>query len=132
VGAGGPEQRLREQDQDGVDAELLFPGTSAIHGIGVGDRNAYLAMLRAYNDYLGEEYCRVAPDRLWGVGMLPSKDVDAKIAEMQHCKAIGLRAVSLNDYPAGQPYPTPEDDRLWAAAIDLEMPLTIHYTMSRG
>ena len=25
-GTGSPEQRLREQDQDGVDAEVLFPG----------------------------------------------------------------------------------------------------------
>src|SRR6266508_1955673 len=27
IGSGPPEQRLREQDQDGVDAELLYPGT---------------------------------------------------------------------------------------------------------
>src|SRR5438094_9987151 len=26
IGSGPPEQRLREQDQDGVDAELLYPG----------------------------------------------------------------------------------------------------------
>src|SRR5947209_12864102 len=76
VGAGGPAQRLQEQDQDGIDAELIFPGTSATHGLGVPDRNAYLSFLRAYNDYLGEDYCAYAPDRLWGVGMLPSKDVD--------------------------------------------------------
>ena len=27
-GTGSPEQRLREQDKDGVDAEVLFPATS--------------------------------------------------------------------------------------------------------
>ncbi len=132
VGAGSPEQRLREQDRDGVDAELLFPGSSAVHGMRVPEREAYLAMLRAYNDYLAEEYCVYAPDRLFGVGMLPSGDLDLKIAELERQKRNGLRAVTLHEYPAGQPYPTPEDDRVWAAALDLEMPLCIHTTMSRG
>lgn len=131
VGSGPPEQRLREQDQDGVDAELLFPGTSATHGMRVRDHNAYLAMVRAYNDYLAE-YCAHAPDRLFGVGILPSGDVDLKITELERLKRMGLRAVGLNGYPAGEPYPTPEDDPFWAAAIDLQMPLCIHTSMSRG
>lgn len=131
VGAGPPEQRLREQDQDGVGAELIYPGTSATHGIRVKDQDAYVAMVHAYNDYLAD-YCAVAPDRLWGVGMLPAGDVDLKIAEMTWMKQRGLRAVGVNGYPAGQPHPTPEDDRFWAAAIDLDFPLTIHTTISRG
>ncbi len=38
-GTGGPEQRLRELDQDGVDAEVLYagPGSSALIG-GLRDR----------------------------------------------------------------------------------------------
>jgi predicted TIM-barrel fold metal-dependent hydrolase len=132
VGSGGPAQRLREQDEDGVGAELLFPGSSAVHGIRVADRDAYLAMVDAYNDYLAEEYCSYAPDRLFGVGMLPSGDLDLKVAQLERFKRIGLRAASLHEFPAGQPYPTPEDDRFWAAALDLEMPLSIHTTMSRG
>lgn len=131
VGAGPPQQRLREQDQDGVEGELLFPGSSATHGIRVKNDDAYLAMLRAYNDYLAD-YCKAAPDRLWGVGMLPAGDIDLKIDEMTRMKQIGLSAVGLNGFPAGQPFPTPEDDRFWAAAIDLQIPLTIHTTMSRS
>jgi predicted TIM-barrel fold metal-dependent hydrolase len=88
-------------------------------------------MLCAYNDYLAEEYCAFAPDRLFGVGILPTGDIDRKIAELEHCKRIGMRAVALRDYPAGQPFPAPEDDRFWAAALDLEMPVSIHTTMSR-
>lgn len=131
VGAGPPEQRLREQDQDGVEAELLFPGSSATHGIRVKDSDAYLAMVRAYNEYLAD-YCAAAPDRLWGVGMLPAADIDLKIAELQRMKELGLRACGLNGYPSGELYPTPEDDRFWATALDLEMPLCVHTSMSRG
>ncbi len=131
VGSGPPLQRLREQDQDGVDAELLFPGSSATHGTRVKDRDAYLAMLRAYNDYLAD-YCTESPDRLFGVGMLPNGDMDLKIAEAARLKARGIKALGLYQYPAGEPYPTAEDDRFWAAAMDLQMPLCIHTSMSRG
>jgi predicted TIM-barrel fold metal-dependent hydrolase len=133
VGSGGPEQRVREQERDGVDAELLFPGSSAVHGIKVSDHGGSLAMLSAYNDYLAEEFCGYAPDRLLGVGMLPSGGgVADKIAEMQRCKRIGLPAVGLGSLPSDKTYPVPEDDAFWAAALDLEMPLCIHTTINHG
>ncbi|MEA2641870.1 MAG: hypothetical protein QOF51_3264 [Chloroflexota bacterium] len=132
IGSGGPEQRLREQDQDGVDAELLFPAASATHGMNVPDRSAFLAFMQAYNDYLAEDFCAYAPDRLFGVGMIPAGDMDVKLAELERLKRMGIPAASLHGYPSEQPYPVPEDDRFWAAAIDLEMPLCIHTTMSRG
>ncbi|MPZ14020.1 MAG: amidohydrolase family protein [Chloroflexi bacterium] len=131
VGSGPPAQRLREQDRDGVDAELLFPGTSATHGIRVKESDAYLAMVRGYNEYLAD-YCAEAPDRLFGVGLIPSAEIDVKIAEMERLKEMGIRAVGLLGYPAGETFPTPEDDRFWAAASDIEMPLCIHTSMSRS
>ena len=52
-GTGSPEQRLREQDKDGVDAEVLFPGNVG-PGFWRGIRNdhAYKAVMRSYNDWL--------------------------------------------------------------------------------
>src|SRR6266511_3960698 len=50
AGAGSPEQRLREQDIDGIDAEVLFPG-SGVFGNSIPEDDAYLAMVRAYNDF---------------------------------------------------------------------------------
>ncbi len=131
IGSGPPAQRLQEQDQDGVDAELLFPGSSATHGTRLKDAAAHQAMLRAYNSYLAG-YCAEAPDRLWGVGIIPDGDVDSKIAELHQLKKEGIKAALLHGYPSGQPYPTLEDDRFWAAALDLQMPLCAHTTLSRG
>ncbi len=39
---------------------------------------------------------------------------------------MGLKAVCLETFPSGQHYPTPEDDKFWAAAVDMNMPITIH------
>jgi len=131
AGYGPPDQRLREMDADGLDAEILFSFTGSVFGPGVRKDKGYAAAVyQAYNAYLGEEFCSYAPDRLLGIGLLPNKGVDEDIAELEHCAKLGLRGVMLQIYPSGNPCPTPEDDSFWAAALDLNMPITIHTAMS--
>jgi predicted TIM-barrel fold metal-dependent hydrolase len=126
-GAGPPEQRLAELDLDGIDAEVLFTGIGGpTFWRGVADDDAYRAILRGYNDWLAEEYCSVAPARLLGMGVIPETTVDDAIAELTHCRDLGLRGVVLNAFPTGLGYPTDDDDRFWAAALDLGMPITVH------
>ncbi len=48
------------------------------------------------------------------------------MAELEHCKKLGLKAIALNAFPAGQRFPLPEDDKFWAAAVEMAMPVTIH------
>ena len=123
-GAGSPEHRLEEQDADGIDAEVLY-ATDA-RNTAIRDKEVFLAIVRAFNDYFIEDYCGVAPDRLIGVAVLPNIGVDEDIAEMKRCADKGFKTARLHAYPSGQNYPTPEDDRFWAAALDLDMPITIH------
>ena len=63
AGVGSAEQRLREQDQDGCAAEVLFPNMQAGPGLwrNIADDAAYLAAIRAYNDWLGKEYLCCEP-----------------------------------------------------------------------
>jgi predicted TIM-barrel fold metal-dependent hydrolase len=126
-GTGSPEQRLREQEKDGVDAEVLFPGNVG-PGFwrGIQNDDAYEAVVRAYNDWLAEEYCAYAPERLIGVGVIPITNLDDAVTELEHCQKIGLKAVAIDSFPAGHRYPMPADDRFWAAVVDLGMALTIH------
>ena len=123
-GCGSPEQRIREQDQDGIDAEVLFG--LFVRNTAIKDRAAQLAVVHGFNQYLAEEYCAVDPDRLIGVGVMPNIGAAEDIAEMEYCKQAGLKAVWLLTHPSGKSYPSPEDDRFWAAALDLDMPVVIH------
>jgi len=126
-GAGSPEQRLREQDQDGIDAEVLYPsvnGQVVVHGI--RDDDAYHAVVRAYNEWVAEEYCAVAPDRLIGLGVIPQRGVKQAIEEMERCAQLGFKGVWLGKFPNGGMSPSPEDDQFWAAALDMNMPVTAH------
>jgi predicted TIM-barrel fold metal-dependent hydrolase len=133
AGVGPPEQRLQEQDVDGLHAEVLFP--NMVMGprlwITMADQEAYRAAIRAYNDWLGEEYCAVARDRLIGQGVVPWTNLDDAVAELERCARLGLKGVMLGVFPSGKSYPTPEDDRFWAAALDLKMPLTVHVGFDR-
>ena len=60
-GTGGPEQRLREMDEDGIDAEVLF--ALGVRNRAIRDTEAFLAVIRGFNDYFAEEYCAVDPER---------------------------------------------------------------------
>lgn len=133
AGVGPPEQRLREQDQDGCAAEVLFPNMQAGPRLwrSITDDRAYVAAVRAYNDWLAEEYCAVNPDRLIGLGVLPMTTLDDSLAELKHCAKLGFRGVLLGAFPNGMAYPKPEDDTFWAAALDLQMRLTVHVAFDR-
>jgi predicted TIM-barrel fold metal-dependent hydrolase len=126
-GTGSPEQRVREQDIDGVDAEILYSGASNQNlWRGIKNDEAYRAVVRAHNDYVGEEYCPTAPERLFGLGLIPETGVADAISEMEHCLDLGMKGIALNAFPSGRSYPSPEDDKFWAAVVELDVPLTVH------
>lgn len=129
-GSGDAIQRLQEQDLDGVDAEVMFPPVyspiffrNALKDV---DAEAHKAFIRGYNDWLADEYCSVAPDRLIGVAMLPETGVDDAIKEMQHIKEKGLRGVALAVWPNGGAFYQPEDDRFFAASLEMGVRISPH------
>lgn len=133
AGTGSAEQRVQEQDIDGMDAEVLFPAMVAgpVFWRNIRHDEVYKAVIRAYNDWLAKDYCAVAPDRLIGMGVMPITNVDDVIAEMEHCARLGLKGIQLGALPNGKGYPTPEDDKFWAAAVDMGMPVTVHVAFNR-
>ena len=58
--------------------------------------------------------------------------MDDAIAEMKRCKEMGLISMCLANWPNGGPTPAPEDDRFWAAALDLEMKISPHVNFGGG
>ena len=133
-GTGLPEQRLAEQAQDGLDAEVLFPAVVCGPRLWskVKDPVARLAIFRGWNDWLAEEYCAVSPERLIGVAALPTTGVDDAIAEMVRCRDLGLKAAMLVRFPNGGARPAAEDDKFWAAAVEMDYPITIHVDLDRS
>jgi predicted TIM-barrel fold metal-dependent hydrolase len=126
-GTGTPEQRLKEQDQDGVSGEILFTSASNLtFWRGIKNDDAYLSVVHAYNSFLAEEYCAANPGRLVAMGAIPTHSVEAALRELEYCAHAGLKGVMLNAFPSGKSRPSSDDDRFYKAAIDMNMPLTVH------
>ena len=123
-GCGSAEQRLREQDQDGIDAEVLF--ALDVRNSAIRDKAALIGVVQGFNDFFAEEYCAVDRDRLIGMAVLPNVGVSEDIAELERCKRLGFKGAWLTTFPSGKSFPSPEEDRFWAAALDFDMPLVIH------
>ena len=128
-GCGDAHQRLREMDRDGIDAEVLF--ALGIRNTSIKDKATFLAIVKGFNDYLAEEYCSVDPDRLIGVAVLPNIGAEEDVEEMVRCKEMGLKAAWLSGFPSGDGFPSKADDRFWAAAVDMDMPITVHTSFPR-
>lgn len=129
-GAGPPEQRIAEQDKDGVDAEILFPGVGGpVFWRGISNDQSYRAVIHAYNEFLVEDYCVVAPNRLIGLGLMPETGLTDARTELAYCAENGLKGVVLNAWPTGKTYPTEEDDLFWQDAINAGIAVTVHVVL---
>ena len=128
-GTGSPAQRIKEQDQDGIDAEIMFPAVVAgpMTWMKAKDPELQKAVIRGWNDWFAEEYLSDAKGRIFGIGCMTATGLDDCLTELKHCKAQGYAGIQLLTYPNGTGVPRPEDDRFWAAALDMEMPITIHF-----
>jgi predicted TIM-barrel fold metal-dependent hydrolase len=125
-GTGSPEQRLKEQDIDNLEAEVLFAGTGG-PGFwrGVSNNEAYES-IHAWNEFCIEDYASVAPNRLIPLGIIPQSSIDAAVTELEYCAKAGFKGVWLSGFPSNAPYPVPEDDRFWEAAVETGIAITTH------
>jgi predicted TIM-barrel fold metal-dependent hydrolase len=124
VGGADREKRRREQDQDGVAAEVVFPTWALQCAFAPDDPALQLGLCRAYNDWAAEAL--LGDHRILPVGLVPVLDLGGAVAEAQRLAAAGFRALLLPARVPARPYNDPGYDALWAVVQDLGLPLTFH------
>jgi uncharacterized protein len=125
-GAYDPDARLVDIALDGVDAEVLYP-TLGMQLYPIEDLEFQWSLFRAYNSWLAESFCQAHPRRFKGIAMLSHADPDRAVEELERAAALGLVGGMLPLYPGeANPYHHLRFDRLWAASVDLEMPVHLH------
>lgn len=116
-----------DMDLDGIDVSVVYPA-NAIHIYIEPDREVALACMRAYNDWVLDDFAGAAPGRIVGLPMLPVDDgPDVCIAELERVVAKGARGAFIPGNPV-RPYHDPSYDPLYAACVDARIPLTFHRT----
>lgn len=128
-----PVRRLKRMDEDGIHAQVLYPNIQmfvSAEYLGVEVEPEYaLETVRAYNDYIAEEWIATAPDRYIGMATVPFWDLEATKTEIERCKSLGHKGIIFTQQPDNYGLPTLDDrhwDGLWAAAQDMNMPVNFH------
>ncbi len=126
------EARLREQDRDGVDAEVVFPNGPALLMWAGHDVEFIMAQARVWNDW-AIDYFRSALDRCAPVATIPTADVDLAVAEIERVAKLGYKVLSLPSKPIFGPeepghtnYQYPAYAKLWSAIEDVDLPIVFH------
>ncbi len=130
-GGWDPYERLKDQAYDSISAEVLYPTRGTIAWV-VGDVELEEACCRAYNDWM-IEFCSVAPQRFWGLGLISLWNMEHAVQELERCRKAGLRGADIGLMPAAElPYSSEHYERFWAACQDLAMPVNMHINSGPG
>jgi predicted TIM-barrel fold metal-dependent hydrolase len=126
-----PVERIKDQDLDGVDAEVLYPSLG-MNLFSLGDGELQRACFDVYNGWLSE-FCAHDPRRLYGVGLVSLEDVEAAARDVERIAALGLRGLMIwGAPPAERPYSDRAYDPFWRAASEARLPVSLHIIASRG
>ena len=130
-GGYDPHAHVQDLDVDGVHADVLYPSIG-LTLYGVPDPQLMRAVFSAYNDWLAD-FCKPYPNRLKGIAMIMlDDDVKAGIKEMERAARMGLCGAMISVYPRpGESYDQPLYEPFWAAAQDLDVPLSLHTITNR-
>jgi hypothetical protein len=115
-GCYDPKCRLEDMDTDGVWASLAFPqfprfaGQTFLEG---ADHELGLSCVRAWNDFVLEEWCATDPARLIPLSIVPLWDAGACAAEIERTAMKGSRAITFMENPAALGLPS-----FWSDAWD--------------
>ncbi len=125
-----PAARVKDQEVDGVQAEVIYT-SMGMPLYGLDDVELRTACFRAYNDW-AVEYCSHDPKRLLPLGLITLEDIQAGVQELQRIAKKGMRGAMIwAEAPSDHPYSHPDYEPFWAAAQDLNMPLSLHILTGR-
>jgi predicted TIM-barrel fold metal-dependent hydrolase len=129
-GAYVPDAHIADNEMDGVYGSVLYP-TEGLQLFSVPDSELLSAIFQVYNDWIAD-FCSTYPKRLKGIAMLNVDDIPGAVKELERTSKRGLAGAMITVYPAEErSYDRPEYEPLWAAAQDLDMPLSLHIATNR-
>jgi uncharacterized protein len=128
--------RLAVMDEIGIWAQVVYPNVAGFGGqklSAIADPDVRRLSVTLYNDAMAE--IQDASDgRLYPMGLLPSWDVAAAVAETERVSGMELRGVNISSDPQLQGLPDlgdPAWDPLWEACADRKLPVHFHIGASQ-
>ena len=118
--------RLKDMDEEGVDVELMVPGTFTGHE----DPEVDMEFIRAAHRFI-DETTKAAPDRLKSLITVSAKAVEESVGEIKTWAGSSwARGVFINP-PLDFPLDHPDLNPIWAAADEADL-CVVHHSNSAG
>ena len=119
-----PELRMRDQDLDGVQAEVIYGILGASNRL--NDDEAATEVMRIYNAWMAD-FCAAKPERFAGIASIPSHDVAIACDEVRRVAERGaLRGIEVANTHDMTPLFDPSWEPLWALTEEADLPLHYH------
>ncbi|HKI96930.1 MAG TPA: amidohydrolase family protein [bacterium] len=119
-----PDLRIKDQDRDGVQAEVLYGILGA--SMRMDDPEAAAEVIRIYNEWLAG-FCKAHPERFAGLACIPNAPVEAAVEEIERAARLGgVRGLDIANSPDMPPLWDPYWEPVWAAAADAGLPVHFH------
>jgi predicted TIM-barrel fold metal-dependent hydrolase len=103
-GCYDPVARLADMDANGVAASVNFPNEfvrfAGQRFLNAKDKDLALLCVRAYNDWVIDDWCAGSGGRLVPLGIVPLWDAGLAATEVRRLAGRGARAVSFSELPA--------------------------------
>jgi predicted TIM-barrel fold metal-dependent hydrolase len=127
-------ERLKDMDEGGILASLCFGTITGFAGqkwLGAKDKDLALACVKAWNDWLFEEWAGADPSRFIPCIQIPLWDAKLAAAEAERCVPKGAKAVSFVENLGAMGLPTLNDrgaywSPLWEVAQDSNLVICMH------
>jgi len=126
-GSMDPNERLKVLDAEHIDAAVLYTTVGLLWEAELEDAELSQAYTRAYNRWICE-FCADS-DRLIPTAHLSLSDPVAAAKELERAVGEGARGAYVAPFTHdGRPLGHPDNDPVFAAAQDLDVPFAIHPT----
>ena len=120
-----PVERIKDQDMDGVSAEVLYT-TFGMPLFRLPDADLQRACFKVYNDWVAE-FCSHDRARFHGIALVSLEDLAAGVQELERCAKLGMKGAQIwGAPPPERPFWTNEYDPLWKVAEEAQIPLSLH------
>ncbi|NUR66351.1 MAG: amidohydrolase [Streptomyces sp.] len=105
--------RLAAMDAQGVDIQLVSPSPSHYHYWAGAELAATIGRLANTGT---ADHCAKAPERLYGLGLVPLQHPDLAVELLDHALELGLRGVEISSHAPGRELSDPAYAPFWSRA----------------